>query len=304
MGSAEFSVPILVKLIKEFNVQAVITEIDKTAGRGKKLVSPPTKEIAEKNNILCWQPQSLKKNSEILEKIESLEPDVIVVAAYGKLLPEKLLNIPEHGCLNVHPSLLPIYRGPSPIQTALLNGDKETGVSIMLLDKEMDAGDLLVQKSVIIKETDDYNSLSDQFSSEGATMLSEILPLYLQGSIILETQDDDKATFCYKISKESGKINWTQSAEDIQNQLRAYKKWPGIYSSFSGKKIDILEAVKSSDNNIEVKVGEVYKKEKRIFVRCGQGSLELLEVKLEGKKQMPIQNFINGNQSFLGSSLG
>ena len=304
MGSAEFSVPILVKLIEDFNVQAVITEIDKPEGRDKVLVSPPTKIIADKENIPCWQPASLKKNTEILKKIEALSPDVIIVAAYGKLLPEALLNIPEHGCLNVHPSLLPIYRGPSPIQTALLNGDKETGVSIMLLDKEMDAGDLLEQKSFKIKETDDYNTLSEKFSMVGAKALSNLLPTYLEGDVVLETQNDEKATFCYKISKQSGLIDWAKSAEEINNQLRAYKKWPGIFSKFNAKKIDVLKAAVADDNETTARVGEVYKNKKRIFVKCGNGSLELLEVKLEGKKQMSIQNFVNGNQAFVGSSLG
>ena len=305
MGSAEFSVPILVKLINDFTVQAVITEIDKPTGRGKFLMSPPTKLIAIKNNIPCWQPASLRKNPEILKKIKALSPDVIIVAAYGKLLPEELLNIPEHGCLNVHPSLLPLYRGPSPIQTALLNGDNETGVSIMLLDKEMDAGDILEQKSFKIKETDDYNTLSEKFSIAGANMLSNLLPSYVEGDVTLETQDDQKVSFCYKISKHSGLIDWGKSAEEINNQLRAYKKWPGIFSGFNGKKIDILEAsVASVDDEQNAKIGQVYKNKKRIFVKCGKGSLELLEVKLEGKKQMSIQNFVNGNQAFVGSSLG
>lgn len=303
MGSAEFSAPILVSLIENFNVKAVVTETDKLAGRKKTIISPVTKTIADKYEIPCFQPQKVRNNSEFIKDIKDLNPDVVIVCAYGKILPEEFLQIPTYGCVNVHPSLLPVYRGPSPIQTALFNGDLITGISIMLLNDKMDEGDIIYQEKVKINEKEGFKSLSKRLAEKSASILTEQLSNYIAGELTLVKQDDSHASYCQKIKKEDGLINWDSSAEQIMNQMRAFEDWPGTYTYYNGKKIDIIQAdiVLDDDKN---KPGLIYKKNNQILVKCGLGSLELRELKLEGKNNSSVISFINGHQDFVGSNLG
>jgi len=303
MGSADFSVPIFLELVKKFDVQAVITEIDKPAGRGKEIVSPPTKKLAIQNNIPCWQPLGISKNPSIYEKVKSLDPDLIVVAAYGKILPKDFLNLPKHGCLNVHPSLLPKYRGASPIQAALINGDKATGVSIILMDPKMDAGDIVEQEVMDIESDMDYGRLSRKLSFLSAEMLTKIIPLFIDGQLTLSTQNDSEATYCNKVNKSDGRIDWKESVETIYNQLRAYSAWPGSFTTYNRSKLDIIDAVISELNCENKKPGDICEVNKKILVKCAQGFLELRKVKLEGKKETEILDFVNGHQAFVGSTL-
>lgn len=303
MGSAEFSVPILIELIKKFNVLAVITEIDKPSGRGKDIIPPPTKVLAKQHHIPCWQPLTLKKNPRFADEVAALSPDIIVVAAYGKFLPPDFLEIPLHGCLNVHPSLLPKYRGASPIQAALLAGEKSTGVTVILMDPGMDSGDIVAQEPMKIEPEYDYRQLARRLALLGADMLVKYLPKYIEGQISLTTQDDKAATFCGKISKENGYLDWAKSARQLHNQIRAFSEWPGSYAFFNKKKIDIIEAMDVEVKPTLMALGQIFEHNKKILVCCGEGCLELVKVKLEGKKETPIINFINGHQDFVGATL-
>ena len=304
MGSADFSVPILLELIKKFDVRAIVTEIDKPVGRKKEIIPPPTKKLAKQHGIPCLQPLKVTKNPNLWDQIAAYEPDLIVVAAYGKILPNQIINLPEHGCVNVHPSLLPKYRGASPIQSALLNGEKKTGTTFILMDEGMDTGDIIYQEEVIVKENEGYNSLAVRLANLSALKLGEIIPDYIKGNMTLTVQSDDEATYCHKITKENGRIDWSQSAEQISNQIRAYDNWPGTYTLFKSKKLDIVSA---SPSNLKVEekldVGQIVKIGKSIFVKCGQGLLQLESVKPAGKKEMPALSYINGRPEFLKAVL-
>ena len=305
LGSATFSIPILIELIKRYTVVAVVTEIDKPKGRGQEILSPPTKDLAQQQGIPVFQPLGLQKNPKLLERLASLNPDLCVVAAYGKILPIEYLNFTRHGCLNVHPSILPKYRGASPIQSALLNSEKETGVSIILMDEGMDSGDVLVTKSVAIEPDWGYRKLEQKLSLVGAELIVSTIPKYIQSNLSLEVQDDHSASFCYKIAKEDGLVNWHSPAKKIIGQIKAFEVWPGSYTYFKNKKLDIVSAQLSEIKVSEkLELGEVAKGEGRILVRTGAGLIELIEVKPEGKNKMMIKDFINGHQDFVGSVLG
>ncbi|MBU1131929.1 methionyl-tRNA formyltransferase [Patescibacteria group bacterium] len=301
-GSTEFSVPIFIRLIENFNVLALATEPDKQQGRNRKLAPPPTKIIAEQHNVFCFQPKKIDET--FIEKIKSLKPDLIVVAAYGKILPPEILDLPANKCINVHPSILPKYRGASPIQTALMENEKETGITIIIMDEGMDSGDILAQKKVEIDATDNFISLSKRLAEISAEYLAEIIPQYLNNEIELKKQDNESATFCRKIKKEDGKIDWNKSALEINNQIRAFAKWPGSYTFFSGKKLELMICrLAEFETKKEIAIGQAFEKDKNVFVKCGSGNLEILELKLEGKNQCNIKNFINGYRNFIGAIL-
>src|SRR3989339_775380 len=303
MGSADFSLPILIALQKRFNVVAVVTEIDKPAGRNKEIVAPPTKHLAQSLNIPVFQPISLRKDIKLIEKIKTLAPDLIVVAAYGKILPESVLNLPTHGCLNVHPSLLPKYRGASPIQSALLAGERVSGVSIILMDAGMDTGDIVAQETLEVDALIDYGGLAERLAQLAAEMLVKIIPRYVAGDVKLKTQSDEAASYCQKIEKADGKINWQNPAGQIFNQWRAYAGWPGVYAYFKEKKIDFVSVALAENKNAGRVPGEVFAEGKKYFVACGSGALELKRVKLEGKKEADCQSFVNGDRDFVGTVL-
>ncbi|KKQ80662.1 MAG: Methionyl-tRNA formyltransferase [Parcubacteria group bacterium GW2011_GWC2_38_7] len=304
IGSANFSVLILKMLIKEYSVQLVITEEDKIAGRGKKISSPPTKLIAIENQIPCTQPEKVKNNQELFNQIRDLHPTILIVAAYGKLLPKEILEMTKFGCLNVHPSLLPKYRGPSPIQTVLLNGENKTGVSIMLLNSAMDEGEILIQEEMPINSDEIYAELEEKLTIKSTEILDMILPRYINHEVELLKQNSLEATYCYKIDKLDGKINFSNSAQDIYNQYRAYKSWPGIYCFYKKLKLDLIEVqnvlVEEIDN---YKPGEVFKKNKAIYIKCQDSALELIKVRLESKKETSILDFLNGHKDFVGAVL-
>ena len=305
MGSADFSVPIFLELFEKFTVLAVVTEIDKPAGRGNEVESPPTKKMAIELGLPCHQPVILLKNSEFIETLKSYDPDVIIVAAYGKILPQEILNLPKNGCLNVHPSLLPKYRGASPIQTALLNGDAKSGVSIILMDHRMDTGDIIIQEEMKIEPEDDYTALAKKMSVASSRLLAGILEKYINNETKLKIQNDSQATYTKKISKYDGRIDWQKKALDIHNQLRAYSDWPGSYAFFDKKKLDIIKARPMElDQGENFQIGQVISDGQLICVKCSEGFLELQRVKLEGKTEISVKDFINGHQKFVGALLG
>ena len=300
-GSKDFSVPILLNLIDNFNVVGIVTEIDKPAGRGNQIQEPPVKMIAKKFGIAFWQPGSLKSNDTLVNELDDLDADLAVVASYGKIIPPNLLNIPKKGSINVHPSLLPKYRGSSPIQFALLNGNHKTGTTIMVIDDGMDSGDILAQNELSIDLIDNYERLSEKLIELSIELLEKTITDYVNGKVILIPQIDADATFTKKIKKEDGRIKWQLDAEDILNMIRAYSAWPGAYTYFNNKKLDIKKAaIADIEIDQESSIGQVVKFEKRYFVRCADRFIELLEVKLEGKQTVKISDFVNGRQGLVG----
>lgn len=306
MGTSKFAAIILERLMAEFPIDLVVTTPDQPIGRKQILTPSPVKIIAQKNNLKLTQPEKIRNNNEFLTLLKNQKPKLIVVAAYGKILPVEIINLPEHGCLNVHASLLPKYRGASPIQTALLNGDKETGVTIILMDQGIDTGDIISQEKISISEDDNYLSLSDKLAILGADLLIKTIEPYIAGQINLEVQNDNLATYCSKTSSAMGKINWQNTAEKINNQIRALAQDTGVYTLYKNQNLRILKAKIYPYNNKSVKIGQVIKipTEKNTYiVKCGQDALQLIEIQLAGKNPMSPQDFTNGHQDFIGTIL-
>ncbi|MFN3301433.1 MAG: methionyl-tRNA formyltransferase [Patescibacteria group bacterium] len=301
-GTPEFAAIILKKMIEGgYPPIAVVTVPDKPVGRKQILVPPATKIIAEKYKIPVFQPEKIE-NWKL--EIENLKPDLIILAAYGQILPAEILNIPRFGCLNIHPSLLPKYRGPSPIQATILNGDEETGVTIILMDEKIDHGPIIQSKKLNIKDRKLTSSqLSEELAKLGGDLLIEILPKWIEGKIKLNPQNHSKATYTKMIKKEDGKINWQKSAEEIEKMIRAYDPWPGTYTYIKSKMLKIIKAdiLKTEERR---KPGMVFlTKKNELAVACGKNALILKEVQLEGKRKMTVQEFLNGHPEIINTLL-
>ena len=302
MGTPDFAVPSLKKLVeKGYDVKLVITQPDRPAGRGKKLTPPPVKVVAEEMGIPVYQPERVKDNEELREKLLSINPDLIVVAAYGKILPEWLLNIPKYGTVNVHASLLPKYRGASPIQWALLNGEEETGVTIMKVIPELDAGDIISQRRVKIEREDNAKTLHDKLAEVGAELLVETIPLYVSGRLKPVPQNEEEATYCPQIKKEMGEIDWTRSSREIFNQIRAFTPWPSAYTTFRGKRVKILKAEPVEGSG---KPGEVIEAGRELIVATGKGALRVERLRPEGRKEISGEEFVRGYRVKPGDLFG
>jgi len=298
MGTPQFSVPILSGLIDNYDVVAVVTQPDKKVGRKQKIVPSPIKELALENKIKVLQPERVKSNTAFIERIKDLSPDLIVVAAYGFILPQELLEIPKYAVINVHASLLPKYRGPSPIQTVILNGDNQTGVTIMLVNAKMDEGDILSQQQADIADNETFVSLHDKLSILGAHLLIDTLPKYLNKEISPQKQDDKKATYCKLITKEDGRIDWSQPAQKIERQVRALNPWPGTWTEWDGRILKI-SAVMLNPVEVSAEIGEVFKYDNKLVVICGKGALQIEKLQLEGKNSMTAKEFLNGYPSII-----
>lgn len=302
MGTPDFSVPCLLSLIKEADVLAVVTQPDKKVGRKQEVTQSPVKKVACENKIQVLQPEKIKGNQEFIKQVKALQPDLIVAVAYGYILPQEIIDIPKYGIINVHASLLSKYRGASPIQSAILNGEKETGVTIMLIDDKMDTGPLLGQRTIIIEKNDNFESLHNKLSALGADLLSETLPKYLNGEIKPVAQNESEATYCQILTKEDGKIEWNKSAEEIERQVRAFTPWPGSFTYWDKKVLKILAVKQNKDNNNN-NIGEVFKADEGLSIKCGKGTLEILELQLEGKNPMSSKEFLNGYAKIIGAIL-
>ena len=297
MGTPEFSVPSLRALLSAGkNIVLVVTQPEKPKGRGQKLSAGCVKEFALKNNLIVSEPRSLKDEGWINE-LRSLSLDLIVVVAYGKILPEEVLGIPRFGCVNLHASLLPSYRGASPVNRAIINGDKETGVTAIVMDKGVDTGPILLSEKAGIKEDETAGELSRKLSEVGAALLVKAIELFLEGRIKPAPQDDRNATCAPLLKKEDGKIDWNLGAERIKNLVRGLSPWPGAYTLLRGKllKIHSAEAQGDSGDSVDLKPGTVFEAEKgRIRVKCGSGVLEIKELQLEGKRRLSAREFLRG----------
>jgi len=303
MGSPQFAVPPLEYLLaNSYQVAAVYTQPDRPAGRGRDLVSPPVKRVAESRGLTVVQPASLKEAGAV-EQLEGFNPDVIVVAAFGQILPKPVLTMPRLGCLNIHPSLLPRFRGASPVASAILAGDWFTGVSIMVMDEGLDTGPVLARAQIPISGGDTTGSLTAKLSWLGAGLLGEVLVSWTRGELTPQPQDAGEATYCGPITKEEGEIDWRLSAVDIWRRVRAYQPWPGCYTRWRGKQLKIIEAVPLPEESTS-KAGQVVALTKAGFgVGTGEGVLGVLRVQLEGKKSLSADEFLRGQRDFIGTVL-
>ena len=305
MGTPEFAVPSLERLIlNHYQVVAVYTQPDKPAGRGRSLVSPPLKRAALTWELPVMQPVSLKR-PEVMAQLAGFQPDVIVVAAFGQILPQSVLDIPRYGCINIHPSLLPRFRGVSPIAAAILAGDEFTGVSIMLMDKGLDTGPVLARAQISISAQDTTGSLTAKLSLVAAQLLLEVLSCWLRGELTPQPQNEAEATYSGMLSKEEGEIDWHLSAVEIWRRVRAFQPWPGCYTRWQGKQLKVIETVPLPEEGT-LKVGQVIalSKEGAAFgVKTGDGILGVLKVQLEGKRAMPADEFLRGQRQFTGAIL-
>jgi methionyl-tRNA formyltransferase len=305
MGTPQFAVTILESLLgSPYQVLAVYTQPDKPAGRGRPVAFPPVKRLALEHGILVIQAQTLK-SSEVLEELASLQPELIIVAAFAYILPPPVLSLPRFACLNVHPSLLPRHRGPSPVANAILCGDELTGVTIMSMDGGMDTGPIVAQEKVGISFMDTTGSLSSRLADVGAKLLLETLPDWLGGKIEPQAQDESQATYSKLTTSEDAEIDWHLSAVELWRRVRAHNPWPGCYTWCQGKRLKIHEAIPVEDM-VEGEIGEVkaLKDPPGVGVITGRGILGLGQVQLEGKRKMSVDDFVRGQRDFIGSILG
>ncbi|MFZ5559445.1 MAG: methionyl-tRNA formyltransferase [Patescibacteria group bacterium] len=313
MGTPEFAERIFRKtypILRDYlEIISVITAQDKPVGRKQVLTPCPVKKWALEADLSVLQPDNIR-NPEWVAKIKELAPDLIILCAYGQIIPQEILDIPKYKALNIHPSLLPKYRGASPIQATILNGDKETGVSLMIMDAEMDHGPIIRNSKFEIRNSKiTYKELENQLVDVASDLLIKTLPDWVEGKITPQPQDHSKATFCKLIKKEDGKIDWHKSAEEIERQIRAYREWPESYTEILNPKSKIQNNIKILNAEIlnqktSKKIGEVFLTDtKELAVQTGNGILILKQVQLEGKKPMSSRDFLNGHPEIIGSIL-
>ncbi|TCT16943.1 methionyl-tRNA formyltransferase [Natranaerovirga pectinivora] len=303
MGTPDFSVPTLEALIESSHeVIGVITQPDKPKGRGKKMVVPPVKEMAIKHGIPVYQPLKVRDKT-FIEFVRSLNPDVAVVIAFGQILSLELLEVPKFGCINVHASLLPKYRGAGPIQWSVINGESETGITTMHMDVGIDTGDMIFKDIVKIEAKETGGSLHDKLSTLGANTLLKTLEALENGSAPRERQVDEESTYAPMLSKELGLIDWSKDAVEIERLIRGLNPWPSAYSYLDGKMVKIWDGDVISSNNKSI--GEVIHIDKSsIIVQTGKDALAIKELQLEGKKRMTTEEFLRGYKVDLGVKLG
>jgi methionyl-tRNA formyltransferase len=303
MGTPQFAVPTLLALAEHHQVVGVVTQPDRPAGRGRQVTASPVKEAALARDLPLFQPRTLR-TPEAVERLAAWQPEVIVVAAFGQILRAPVLELPPYGCLNVHASLLPRYRGAAPIPAAILAGESVTGVTIMRLDPGMDTGPMLAQVEVAIGPEDTTASLTARLAGIGAQLLVETLPGWLRGEIRARPQDDTQATYCRPLEKEDGLLEWSQPAALLDRQVRACDPWPGAYTTWQGRRLRVLRARPRSDWQSQGSPGQVIELGSGVAVVTGQGVLELCQVQLAGKKPMAASAFVRGQRELLGGSLG
>ncbi|GAB6073054.1 methionyl-tRNA formyltransferase [Venenivibrio stagnispumantis] len=302
-GTPEFAAEVLKTLINsKHQVIAVITQPDKPKGRGQKVTPPPVKEIAIKHNIPVYQPEKLKNNQEIINIIKELNPDISVVVAYGKIIPKEILDIPKYKTINIHASILPKYRGAAPIHRAIMEGEKETGVSIMELVEKLDAGPVYAIEKIEITDEDDIISLHDKLAKLGSQLLLKVLDDIQKGATATP-QDESKATYAKPIEKEEGLIDWSKPATEIFNKIRALKVWPKAYTNFRGEQIKILDATPLNEEYAG-DYGEIVKIENGIVVKTGKGSLLIKQLQFPNSKPISTLDAVRGYHIKVGEKFG
>ncbi|MBQ9314599.1 MAG: methionyl-tRNA formyltransferase [Clostridia bacterium] len=306
MGTPDFAVEALAKIFESgHNVQAVVSQPDKPSGRGMKLLPTPVKEYALSKNLKVYQPAKIKNNEEFISEIKALKPDVIVVVAYGKLLPQEILDIPKYGCINVHGSLLPKYRGSAPIQWAIINGEEKTGITTMYMSEGMDTGDMILKQEVMIENDDTYGTLYEKLKKVGGKLILETLEKIADGLIPREKQSDD-FSIAPMIEKSLGNINWNKSAIEIRNLIRGLNPMPGAYTNLDSQKMKIWAADLVPDIiENDMLPGTVIKADSKegLFVSTGDGVLRITELQMPNAKKMLATDYLRGNIVEIGSIL-
>lgn len=304
MGTPDFAAHILKRLIEAgHEIMGVVTQPDKQKGRGKAISFPPVKEMAIEHRLSIYQPFKVK-DPEFIQLIRELEPEVIVVAAFGQILPKELLDIPQYGCINVHASLLPKYRGAAPIQYSIIDGEEETGITIMYMDVGLDTGDMILQAKTPISPEETGGSLHDKLAVLGADLLIQALDDIKEGKATRTPQDDSKATYVKMLSKDMGNIDFTKSAVQIERLIRGLNPWPSAFTKLEGKTLKIWKANIESTDRV-AKPGEILEVRKdAIVVMTGQDALVIRELQLEGKKRMSAEAFLRGYSVTVGTQLG
>lgn len=294
MGTPAFSAPILSMLVEEgYEVAAVVTQPDRPVGRKKVMTPPPVKEQAVLHGIEVLQPEKLKGSAE-WERLQEINPDLIVTAAFGQLLPQEVLDLPRLGAINVHASLLPKYRGGAPIHQAVIDGEPTTGVTIMYMEKKLDAGDIISQVELPIEDTDTTGTLFDKLSAAGTELLKLTLPSIVAGTNPRTAQDEQQVTFARNISREQERLDWTKAARDLWNQVRGLSPWPGAYTTFQGTVVKIWSATPVRGKS-GAAPGEIINSSGVFQVQTGDGNaLEIQELQPAGKKKLSIEEFLRG----------
>ena len=294
MGTPDFAVPALQALYENgYDVTLVVTQPDKPQGRKQILTASPVKEFAVSKNIPVYQPSSMR-TQEAFDRIAEEQPDYIIVIAFGKILPQSILDIPKYACINVHGSLLPQYRGAAPIQWSVLNGDKETGVTTMLMDAGIDTGDILLQQVTTISQDETAGELFDRLAALSAPILLETLEKFTKGEIAPIKQDDKLADYVTILKKEDARINWNKTAEELHNHIRGMNPWPVAFTTLNGKQLKIYESC-VSNRIFGYDIGEMVAADGKLFVRCGGDScLQILSLQAEGAKRMDADVYLRG----------
>ncbi|MFL2751380.1 MAG: methionyl-tRNA formyltransferase [Dehalococcoidia bacterium] len=303
MGSPKFALPVLKNLIdSRHDLVGVYTQPDKPSGRGRKMNSPAVKLFAKDLGFDVYQPSSLK-DPKTCQEISELKPSLIIVAAYGKLIPKELLSIPQYGCWNLHPSLLPEYRGPSPVVSAILDGKTSTGVTLMQMDEGLDTGPIIDQEKLKLNITGSAKEFTEKLFAMGGELLIKNLPNLINGNMILRQQTNSLATTTKLVKKSDGLINWKDTAEHIIRMERAYRNWPGIYTKWKNKTIQILEIKNIKSDQVYESPGKVEKLENKLIVQTAKGGVIISKLKMEGKREVDSLDFISGYPDFINSQL-
>ena len=303
MGTPEFALGTLEGLIEAgCNLVGVYTQPDRPKGRGKKLAAPPVKELAAKHSIPVFQPQKLREAT-VVEQLKELRPDLIVVVAYGQILPKSVLEIPQYGCINVHASLLPKYRGAAPINKAIIDGESETGVTTMYMDVGLDTGDMLVKRSMSIGENETAGQLHDRMMLVGREAMDETLKRLCAGELVAEKQDDSLSNYAPMMKKEDGLIDWNQPAAVVHNLVRGLDPWPAAYTHLNGEVLKVSRT--SVDGALNGEPGSVLLADADgVRIACGEGALVVDQLQLPGKKKLSAADFLRGRELPVGVRMG
>lgn len=308
MGTPDFAVGALEALIESgHEITAVVTQPDKAKGRSGRLQAPPVKECALKHGILVMQPKRIKA-CEAIAELKKYEADIYIVAAFGQILSQEILDMPKYGCLNIHASLLPKYRGASPIQHVIIDGESETGITIQQMNAGIDTGDILYKKYLAIEGDDTYETLHDKLTVLGGEAITEALTLLQEGKLVPEKQDDAQSSYAPLIEKRMGHLDFARDSKTLDRLIRGVTPWPSAYTSYNGKQLKIWKAVPAeadADDTADMTPGAVLRVDKDSFsVVCGEGVLRVLEVQLEGKRRMSVHDFLLGVKMQEGEILG
>jgi methionyl-tRNA formyltransferase len=302
-GTPQFAVPTLEKLVEAgFKVRLVLTQPDRPKGRGLGLVASPVKQTTQRLGLPIYQPEKIKQNEELRAKLYEIAPAAIIIVGYGRIIPKWMLELPKHGNINLHASLLPKYRGAAPIQWAIANGESVTGVTTMRIDEGLDTGDILLQKELAILDEDTAETVAPRLAAIGADLMIETLQSLAESTISPVPQKNDEATLAPILKKEDGRIDFSRDAQEIYNRLRGFQPWPGAFTIFRGKALNITGAKPSAE---KVPQAQLLVKDEKIFAGCGNSTaLELLEVQPEGKKRISARDFVHGYRPRVGERVG